>query len=253
MGRRATAAGRLLLCGAFLCGPLSVPVRAQVSVPPTPAMESVGQVREMLAPDRAGIALRIEATGATAEAASRSLAAKVNRVLGVVTAAGIAEADTESDGPTVQELYETVRDERGREQIEKRRRTGYSAAYGLTLTTSNLAGLPELLPRLSEAEGLVSGVEFSLSDARSRLLALEERAVKDALERAGRLIAASGARPGRILAIAIPGDEGMDMRRAGRPMKAAAPAADREIRLPIRPGRITIEARVSVTVEIVAP
>lgn len=248
--------GRVAACLAFgglLLG-VSGPVQAQVASGTIPSIEATGHAREMLTPDRAEIGLRVEAAAASAEEASRELTAKVNRVLGVVKAAGIAEADTESDGPTVQAVYETVRNERGQEMVEKRRRTGYSASYGLTLTTSDLAGIPALLPRLAEAGALMNAVEFGLSDARSRLLALEERAVKEALDRARRLIDAAGAKPGRILAIATPNEDGGGLRRAAKPMAmAAAPAQDREVRLPVRPGRIALDARVSVTVEIVMP
>ncbi|WP_375410170.1 SIMPL domain-containing protein [uncultured Methylobacterium sp.] len=252
MPHRVALLAACLALGAPILG--SGPVRAQVAARAIPSIEAAGHAREMVMPDRAEIALRVEAAATSAEEASRDLAAKVNRVLGVLTAAGIPEADTESDGPTVQAVYETVRNERGQEMVEKRRRTGYSAGYGLTLTTGDLAAVPALLPRLAEAGALVRSAEFGLSDARTRVLALEERAVKEALDRARRLIGAAGAKPGRILAIATPGEDGGGLRCAAKPMAmAAAPAQDREIRLPVRPGRIALEARVSVTVEIVVP
>lgn len=250
---RAHRFGRIAACLVLGGVCLGGSAQAQVAAGTIPSMESAGQARELQSPDRVEIGLRVEATASTAEEASREVAARVNRVLGVVKAAGIAEADTESEGPSVQALYETVRNERGQELVEKRRRTGYSAEYGLTLTTADLAGVPALLPRLAEAGALMRSVEFGLSDGRARLLALEERAVKDALDRAQRLIGAAGGKPGRILAIAAQGEDGGGLRRAAKPMAMAAPPAqDREVRLPVRPGRIALEARVSVTVEILA-
>ncbi len=223
---------------------------ARAEVAP-PSVQITGEARETRMADRATMMLRVEATAASSEEATRDLTARVNRVLPVLKAAGIAEADTESDGPMVQAVYEAVRDERSREVAEKRRRTGFSAQYGLTVMMGDLGAIPALLPRLAEAGAMVQAVNFSLKEARALQISLEERAVADALDRAKRLVAAAGAKPGRVLGIAVERGSADLPYRSARAL--AAPAPEPETRLPVRPGRITVEARVGVTLEIVMP
>lgn len=231
------------------------PSQADAIMGTIPSIEVAGSATETRLPDSADVSLRIVARAPSVPAAIREVSARVGQVLNKLKNARIEDADIESDGPSVEAEYEIVRNQTGQRSTEQRRQNGYSASYNLTATTKDLDGLPDLLPQLAEAGALLQGVRFSLSDADARALALDEQAVRNAVDRAHRVIRASGSKPGRILKISTGDEENSEVRRASSPVFSPTGKQDETINitLPVRPGRITIHVSRTVTVEIVAP
>jgi uncharacterized protein YggE len=215
-----------------------------------PKIEVAQFLAEERVPDRAHVAIGVRVIGDSPNKIARDLAAVANRVLDTLKQAGIADADTSSSGPSVQAVYEVVKNEKGQEITEKRRLTGYRGDYRIVAMTAALDIVPALVPKVSAAGGLVESVSFSISDRVARVRALEEKAVADGVERAGRLIRAAGAKPGRVLAIeAI--ERGAEASLPRRNVREDATPS--EVLIPIRPRRETVTAEVKVTVEIIAP
>lgn len=217
-----------------------------------PSIEVQGSAHEQVTPDLAQVTVLVEVQGKTPQELTRPLSERVNQILAVLRQMAVKDEQTQSNGPNIDVIYERVLNDQGREIIEKRRQTGVRASYQLTITTAALDMLPQMLPKLGESGGLVQGVDFQISDREQRQRVLEERAVRDGVERAKRLIQAAGVKPGRLLEITRdmsgPGQADLPSRRLtpGKETTVTAP-------LPVRPGRIDLQDEVTIVMEMLSP
>ncbi len=212
--------------------------------PNTPIIQATGHASQSVLPDEFTIRATIETSGPTPEAAFAALAPKVEKLLGSVRQAGIDDIETRAIGPDSQALFRHVYDNSGREIYEKREATGYRASYTLIIKSKKMDKPGNLIPAMTGAGADIDSVYFDVSNREDLRRKLELTAVNDAATRAREMIAAAGAKPGRILEIDPPHDDGVaDL---NKPTKKGVV----DFSFALRPGRIELKETHVITMEI---
>ena len=159
-------------------------------------------------------------------------------VLEAIAAAGVAKKDVATSAVSLRPVYD--RSDRQAPTIE-----GWQAASSLNVTLRDISLFGQLASAATEAGATgLSGVSFDVSDREARLEEARDEAVKAALARAQRLADAAGASLGAILELSEAGNMG-----GPRPMFARA-AAMESADMPIAEGEQSLEASVTLTVEL---
>jgi uncharacterized protein YggE len=187
------------------------------------------------APDVARLVVGVAARAPTALAASSDVARRTTAVLDALSAAGITEADRQTQHVGLVPLH--ARDERGAPlRIE-----GYEARQDLAVTVRDLGALGPLLDALLAAgAGSIGGIAFDVADREALLYEARRLAVAEA-RRLGALMAdAAGATLGLPLSLTLSGDFGGPVPMMRAAMAESAP-------MPVAEGAITLTATVSAT------
>jgi uncharacterized protein YggE len=235
------------LATAFLMAPLAAPATAQ------PAREE-GRVIEgtvltlnaegavTAAPDMAVVNLGVMTEGATADAAMRANAQRMNALTQVLRRAGIAERDIQTSGLSVNPQY-------AYNNNQPPRITGYQANNQVTVRVRDLNSLGRVLDDAIAAGGnTLNGVSFGLQDPDTALNAARQDAVREALQRAQLYADAAGLRVHRIVSISEGGGYApppyYPMPMAARmESDAAAPT-------PVAPGELETRVNLSLVIEL---
>lgn len=237
------------ISGVLLFGLMSGSAIAQEAKPFTniPTIHATAIARQSVAPDEFTLDLLTMSDGPTSEAALATISPKIDKLLEAIKKAGIDDLETESPGPSTEALFRHYYDEKGREISEKREAIGYRAYYRITIKSKKLDRPGIILSAAAAAGATVNGLTFDISSRQQISRNLELVAVKDAVDRAHAMIAAAGAKPGRVLEIDPP-----DLYDPGAAADLNRPAIKplRDVSYSIRPGMIDLEERHQVTVEI---
>ncbi len=212
-----------------------------------PTIHATAIARQSVAPDEFMLDLLTMSDGPTSEAALATITPKIDKLLDAVKKAGIDDLETKSPGPSTEAIFRHYYDANGREISEKREATGYRAYYRLIIKSKKLDRPGVIIPLAVAAGATVNNLSFDISNRQELLRSLELTAVKEAVARAHAMIAATGAKPGRVLEIDAP-----DLYDPGTAADLHRPVINpmRDISYAIRPGMIDLEERHQVTIEI---
>lgn len=244
MTGRATLATALALLAAAI--PLcAAPAAAQESVRPMTHTTTPGTLRvsatgeSRAAPDRAWIDFGLETMAATAEAAGRENAQRMERVIAVLVRAGVPREQIQTRDYSVHPEYAPPPDAR----TEEPRIRGYRVTNTVSVTVDRVGEVGGLIDAaLAAGANRVHGVRFGLRDPEAvRARALQE-AVRRGRAEAETLAAALGVGLGRLL-------DASTMSEPYRPpvpmmMEMAASRAVADAATPVEPGEQTVAASV---------
>ncbi|MEO0999725.1 MAG: SIMPL domain-containing protein [Pseudomonadota bacterium] len=212
--------------------PLAPAALAQ-DLPPHMVVTGVGEVSA--APDMALVTVAVETEDRAAAEALRENSTEMAKLFEVVEAAGIAPADRQTRGLSLQTLYDNT--DRSRPRI-----VGYRVRNTLSLRVRDLESLGGLLDTLVETgANRVEGIRFAFQDDAALIDAARRAAVADARAKATLYAEAAGVALGPILRISEAG--------AARPQpvmmeRAALAAAPMDV--PVAGGELTLSAQVTI-------
>jgi uncharacterized protein YggE len=193
--------------------------------------------------DRATVIIGLRANGGSPDDVAARLAGELAPLLAALRKVVPADDALRSRGPTIRDVYETVRDG-GQERLDMRKTLGSEGDYELRVELTDIGRVPEILTITKDAGATAVGVHFATSTADRVLEDLREDAVRRGVERARRLIPVAGARPGRVLEIRDYDIQGPELGMPSGPGKAY---------VPILPGINKLSVSVEVWVEMVSP
>ncbi len=231
---RLTMARRIALALALaFAAPL--PVSAE---PPVPQITVTGEGRVDRAPDLATLSLGVTTQGATAAAAMAANSAGVAAVLANLTAAGIAAADIQTSGLSLNPNWI------GYDASPTPRIDGYTATNTVTVRVRALGSLGAVLDAaVQDGANTLNGLAFGLADPDPVLDEARVRAVADAQRRAALLAAAAGVTLGRVLSIS-------DSVGVGAPAPMYSMYAGSAAPVPVSGGEVSVLATVTISWEI---
>ncbi|MBX7499948.1 SIMPL domain-containing protein [Qipengyuania sp. YG27] len=190
-----------------------------------------------VAPEMAKISVGVSTTGATALDALSENNRKSGSLVEAIRAAGIAGKDVQTNDLSVEPEYA--------EDEEVDRIIGWRATNTLTITTSDLENLGDLITVLFEAGGNTADTpDFGLTE-RSKLRATrqaERKALEEARDQAEATAEALGMRIARTLLVS---DSKVSFTGGGRYIVVTGSRMARSA-VPIEPGLIEVEAKYSV-------
>lgn len=183
-------------------------------------------------PDMVNLDLRVARDGVSVSQTLRDVDVAVGTVRGVLTRAGIADADVATTSTGIHQRY----DQQGQTA------SGFSGFHTLRVGVRDLDQVSSLVDAAVEAAGdalLIDGITLSIADPAPLLTQARERAFTDARSRAEEYARFAGRTLGEVLWIgdAVTGPEP----RAYAMRDSAAGAA-----LSLAPGESTVTAQVSV-------
>jgi uncharacterized protein YggE len=192
-----------------------------------------GTGKAEVVPDTAEVGLGASATAATAAAARSDADAAARRVIALLRARGVEDADIQTSQVTVSPNY----DQRGAAV------TGYTATNTVTATLRDLAVVGELVAAAVEAgANLVSGPTLSSSRQEELYNEALADAIPDARAKAEAIAAAGDAELGEIRSLAESGGYA--------PIAVDAKGLEDAAATPIEPGTLELEAQVTVVFEL---
>jgi hypothetical protein len=192
-------------------------------------------------PDMATVSLGVTTEGATADAALRANAERMDRLVQVLRRAGIAERDIQTSGLNVNPQYVYV---------ENRPPTisGYMALNQVSVRVRNLDGLGRIVDQAIAAGGnTLNGISFGLQDRDAALNAARRDAMADALARINLYAEAAGLRLHRIISIS---EGGGYMPAPPMPYAMARMEDAMAAPTPIAPGEVETRISLSLVVEL---
>lgn len=191
-------------------------------------------------PDMATVSLGVTTEGATADAALRANAERMQRLFQVLHRAGVEERDIQTSGLSVSPQYYYV--ENQPPQI-----SGYMASNQVSVRVRVLDRLGRIVDQAIAAGGnSMNGISFGLQDQQAALNAARRDAMAEALARVALYAEAAGLRLHRIISIA----EGESARPPLVAPYAMARMADAAAPTPVAPGEVETRVTVSVTAEL---
>jgi uncharacterized protein len=208
-----------------------------------PHISVTGEASEEAFPDRAILHLDIVADRPTATEAVTENERKTRSLSDGLVRQGVPIDDIRVVGATLQSV--AAEDAATRSAHGKRVSNGFRARSELSVTVNSLDEAASLLSRAIDAgSNDLPGVEFVVSDERTRLERLRIAAVKDAEQRARNYVEAVGGKLGRI--IEIDHQEAVSAAEANGRTEPSASASGAAL-LRLRPGARRLTARVSAT------
>lgn len=197
---------------------------AQISV------TGVGEV--FAAPDMATISLGVTSTAATAKEAMDQTSAALAQVLENLKAAGVAAADLQTSGLSLQP--EWTNSSTGQNTIQ-----GYTARNQLTVIVRALDSLGNVLDAaVKDGANTLNNVAFGVADPAPLLDEARLRAVADARHRAEVVTGAAGVRMGQITAMS---EQASYEPRGGMMMRASMDS------VPVEGGEVSFSVSVNIS------
>lgn len=198
----------------------------------------VGEAEEQVVPDRARVSAGVVSRGRTADEGLAQNNSAMEKVLGVLDAAGIKAADVGTSGFGVSPLFEETTGPR-----QARRIVGYQVTNTVTVLLRDIDKVGAVLDALVNAgANNLHGVTFFAARDTARQDRLRIAAVKEARRKAMLMAEAAGAEVGRVVTISEAG--------GGTPFPVARLQAEASSRVPVAPGSQTIATTVTVAFEL---
>lgn len=212
---------------------------AQDDREPMVVVQGVGEVSAK--PDIAHISVAVVVNDQNASTALSETSRAIRRTLRELADAGVAQADIQTSGLSLQPVYDNGRLTSG---LSGPRIVGFEARNGLAVTVRDLESLGPLLDDLVR-DGLnqLTNVRFDIDDAEPLLDQARRLAVADARRKAELLVDAAGVALGPLLELR----EGS---AAGGPQRFARAEASFASDVPIARGEISLRATVTMVYQI---
>jgi hypothetical protein len=211
---------------------LAQPGRAETA-PPT--LTVTGEASVSRAPDQATVSIGVTTTAETAAEALAQNSAAMALVIDRLKSAGIAEADLQTSGLSVNPNWT------GYDSSVSAAPSiaGYTAANILTVRVAALDGLGSVLDAaVADGANTLNGLTFGLADPRPALDEARKLAVADAVAKATLLAQAAGVSLGDILTISEGGGYGAPM--------PAFKADAASVPVPVQQGEVSYSASVTI-------
>jgi uncharacterized protein YggE len=220
----------LLLCGY---------ARAESLKDSVSTVAVVGEAVEDVAPDRVILRLGVVTDRATATAAASDNAAVMTAILADLKTMGIADADMQTQGVSLQPIQNEERDAKGKTKTIQT----YRASNTLAVRVKPVEKAGDVIGRvIDKGANSLEGVDYDNSNLDAKRDELRAKAVKDAERRARIYAEAAGLRLARVIEIR-PADVEPVLMKGFETRMAAAPAA---APVPLRPGQERISERVAI-------
>ncbi|MCB1382893.1 MAG: SIMPL domain-containing protein [Notoacmeibacter sp.] len=167
---------------------------------PVPRIMVTGTGQAALAPDLAILSLTVMREGETAREALDANNAAMGDVLKAMKAEGIADRDLQTSGFSISPRYVYPKASDGGDQTP--RIVSYQVANNLTVRVRDIAKVGTVLDK-SVTLGVNQGgsVSFGNDDTTAALAEAREKAMADAIAKAGTLAKAAGVKTGKVLEI----------------------------------------------------
>jgi uncharacterized protein YggE len=212
-----------------------VPAAVQAAV-----LTVTGEGSVAAAPDMATISVGVISRGEAAAEALSANNAQVAALLDLLAAAGIEARDIQTSGLNLGPIY-AASGPNGGDQVV----SGYQVSNMVTVRVRDLDGLGALLDRIVGAgANQLNGIGFGLADPGPIEDRAREKAVAEALRKAGLLAEAAGMKLGGIRSVTEGGSYG------GGPQPMFA--RDAMAAVPVAQGEVSVTASVSITFDLLA-
>jgi len=205
---------------------------------------SVSGTGEITLPaDQATIRVGVQSGGGTSAEAMNGASNATAAILALLADEGIAPTDVQTQGLRLTPVYK-----RGLSGVDYTQISGYSAVNTVSVTTTDLNSVGQLLADIVELGGnRIDGVTFGLSDPDAHQDEARILAVQDARAKAELYAEAAGIAVGQVISITENGFSGRAVFEMAHQMTMAdSSVAD----VPLAPGEITVSASVSLMYEI---
>ncbi|MCC7416743.1 MAG: SIMPL domain-containing protein [Acidobacteria bacterium] len=222
---------------ALIVGLLLLPLPLAAQDPPAdlPIVVTAGRATLRRAPDRAFVSMSVETRAGNPRDAQRQGAERMREVLDRLDQAGVPKEAIRTTGYDVQQEFDFV--------DGRRVPRSFRARSTIEVRVDDVARVGELLDAVVQAGATaVDGVRFDLRDRDAVEREALRLAVADARARADAAAAGAGARVDRVLRI----EEVREPPAVPMPRFAMAGAAEQSA-VPVEPGTIEIDARVTLT------
>ncbi|MBN9303788.1 MAG: hypothetical protein BGO82_15555 [Devosia sp. 67-54] len=212
-------------------------------------MQMSGHGEVMAKPDTAYVTSGVTSQGATAKAALDANTTDMSALIKVLKDAGIAEADIQTSGFSVNPnyIYSDQRDQNGYQLPPKI--AGYTVTNSVTVHVRDLAALGAMLDKeVSVGANTINGISFAVEDPSALYDEARKAAFADAQAKASLYAQAAGIGLASIQNIT----ESSGVIQPPQPYlyKAAAAAQDRAAPVPVEAGQLTFSIDVNVTWEL---
>lgn len=225
----------LALVGAF-GAPLGAQTAAAQDTPDMPETRTIrvsGAGRVSARPDLAIVRVGVQTEADTAVAALDANSERMQGVISATLEAGIAEADIQTQGLSLQPVYD--RPAEGPAELR-----GYRARNLVEVRVRDLGILGDVLDTAVAAGGnTIEGIRFEVSDVAALLEQARAAAMNDAIAKAQQLTALADAELGEVLTI-------VESSRAA-PIVEREAAFEAAAAVPVQAGTETIETTVQVS------
>ncbi len=237
----------LLLATALSLGGFAITASAQVTPAAPFGMSSDGTLLSVSAqadarrvPDVATISTGVVTQALEANAAMRANAVQMDKVMGAIKAAGIAERDIQTSGINLNPQYKYV-------ENQNPTITGYQASNTVSLKVRDLAKLGKVLDALvASGANQVNGPSFEVDQPEPAYNEARRGALEKAQVRAAMYAKALGLRVRRIVSIS----EGGGFRPPGPVPMMAMARGKAEADTAVSPGETTLGVNLDVVFEL---
>lgn len=190
-------------------------------------------------PDRATVRLGVQTEADTAEEALAANNERMTAVISATLAAGIDEADIQTQGFRLQPVYESTNGTQPAELV------GYRVINMVQVTVNELELLGQLLDTAVAVGGnTIEGIQFEISNQVALETEAREAAMLDAQQKAEQLTELAGAELGPVHTILETGGS------SPLPVALSVEESFAASSVPVQPGTQSIQASVQVTWEI---
>lgn len=237
-----------LLAASFSLGTFAMPADAQMA-PMTSSQMTSGdgtllsvsaQAEAKRVPDVATISAGVVTQAVDANAAMRANAAQMDKVMGAIKAAGIAERDIQTSGINLNPQYKYV-------ENQNPTIIGYQASNNVNLKVRDIGKLGKVLDALvASGANQVNGPSFEIDQPEPAYDEARRAALEKAQARAAMYAKALGLRVRRIVSISEGGGFRPPM---PMPMMAMAKSMDR-VETAVSPGETTLSVNLDVVFEL---
>lgn len=209
--------------------------QTETTAPPRTVTVS-GHGRVNVQPDTAIVRFGVQSQAETAAEALETNSVQMTDVISATTNAGVATEDIQTQGLSLQPVYESSDSTTGTPAL-----SGYRASNIVQVTMRDISGLGELLDAVVAAGGnTIEGIQFVVSDQTALEAAAREAAINDAQQKAEQLVGLTNVELGEVQSITETG--------ISSPAPIAFAVQDSAGGgVPVQPGTQTIETWIQVT------
>lgn len=214
---------------------------AAADQPPTPTLTASGDGSVMVVPDIAVVTIGVASRARTAGAALAQNSTDLAKAIAAIKAAGVDEKDIATSGFGIDPVYA---EPKAGEVSQAPAIIGYSVSNSVTVTIRDIGKSGGILDQVVAAgANQVTGISFSIADAKSANDAALKSAIAEALARGTLMADAAGVKLVRVLSVSTADGAPPRPVFAAMAMKAA-PA------VPVMPGQQSVTSSATITWEI---
>ena len=232
-------AGALIPAALLACLLFSLPAAADQ--PLTPTLTASGDGSVMVVPDIAVVTIGVASRARTAGAALAANSTDLSKAIAAIKGAGVDEKDIATSGFGIDPVYA---EPRAGEVSQAPAIIGYSVSNSVTVTIRDIGKSGGILDQVvSAGANQVTGISFSIADAKSANDSALKSAIAETLAKGTLMADAAGVKLVRVLSVSTADGAPPRPVFAAMAMKAAPS-------VPVMPGQQSVTANATITWEI---